>query len=260
MRRLRLQMSELEQVAAGQRTDPATSGSSLRAGTWPGPCQPQSADQLGASMSSLGSAGSPYGCNGDGLHREEEQSRRESTFCPSCGNVYMSDSNFCRKCGQRREEPGASQPLASSNDSAGVSRAGVADSLRAGAPRVLAAPARPQSVALARSEDPMSTSDYAGWEYRPHASDPIDESVANLVNCPGGRYRGWRALLCRLERGVYLCGTRRVHIRADDVAEHIEASEDGGVTWSDLADLMNGAEASQHALLERAKGAVGLVT
>lgn len=269
MRRLRLQMSELEQVAAGQRMDPATSGSSLRAGTGPCPCQPQPADRLGASMSSLGSASSRYGCNGDGLHREEEQSRRESTFCPSCGNVYMADSNFCRKCGQRREEPGVSQSLAPSNDSAGqrsepvtsgVSRAGVADSLRAGAPRLLAAPARPQSVASARSEDPISTSDYAGWEYRPHASDPIDESVANLVNCPGGRYRGWRALLCRLERGVYLCGTRRVHIRADDVAEHIEASEDGGFTWSDLADLMNGVEASQHALLERAKGAVGSVS
>lgn len=285
MRRLRLQMSELEQVAAGQRTDPATSGSSIRAGTGPSACQPQSADRLEVSLSSLGSVSSHYGCNADGLHREEaerdtaeralheEHGRRESTFCTSCGNIFMADANFCRKCGQRREDPGVSRTLALGNDSAGqrfepvtsgASRAGVTDSLRPGAAfsgsvstRPLAAPARPQSVASVRSED---QSEYAGWEYRAHASDPTDESVANLVNRPGGRYRGWRALLCRLERGVYLCGTRRVHIRADDMAELIEASEDGGASWSDLAHLMNGAEASQHALLERTKGAIGMVT
>merc|ERR1719436_1950982 len=101
--------------------------------------------------------------------------------------------------------------------------------------------------------------DVLGWEYRPHASgDPVDAAVAVLVNRPNGRYRGWRALLCRLERGVYLCGTRRVHLRADAAAERIEASEDGGRTWSDLEDLMRGAEASQHALLERARAGVGL--
>eukprot|EP00930_Biecheleria_cincta_P036819 TRINITY_DN25231_c0_g1_i1.p1 TRINITY_DN25231_c0_g1~~TRINITY_DN25231_c0_g1_i1.p1 ORF type:complete len:793 (-),score=172.36 TRINITY_DN25231_c0_g1_i1:97-2475(-) len=283
MRRLRLQMSELEQVAAGQRTDPATSGISIRAGNGP---QLRSADRLEGSLSSLGSISSRYGCNADGLHREEAERdaadralheershRRESTFCPYCGNIFMADANFCRKCGRKLEEPDISRTMPLGNESAGqrsepvtsgAGRADMADSLRPGAllsgsvsTRALAAPPRPQSVTSFRSED---QSEYAGWEYRPHASDPIDESVAILVNRPGGRYRGWRALLCRLERGVYLCGTRRVQIRADDMAELIEASEDGGVSWSDLADLMNGAEASQHALLERAKGAIGMFT
>jgi len=100
-----------------------------------------------------------------------------------------------------------------------------------------------------------SLAEFGGWEYRPHSSgDPIDASVAALVNQPNGRYRGWRALLCRLEPGVYLCGTRRVRLRADAAAGVIEASADG-VMWADLEDLMRGAEASQHAALERARGA-----
>jgi hypothetical protein len=111
-------------------------------------------------------------------------------------------------------------------------------------------------VRTARSE--QIGSEISGWEYRPHASgDPIDAAVATLVNRPG-RYRGWRALLCRLEQGIYLCGTRRVHLRADVGQEKIEASDDGGTTWSDLEVLMKGAEASQRALLERARDAAGL--
>lgn len=109
-----------------------------------------------------------------------------------------------------------------------------------------------------RAEE-QAVPEFAGWEYRPHASgDPVDAAVATLVNRPNGRYRSWRALLCRLEKGVYLCGTRRVHIRADSGSDRIEASDDGGHTWADLEDLMRGVEASQHALLERARGgAVG---
>mmetsp|Transcript_108951 Transcript_108951/g.339532 ORF Transcript_108951/g.339532 Transcript_108951/m.339532 type:complete len:197 (-) Transcript_108951:136-726(-) len=111
----------------------------------------------------------------------------------------------------------------------------------------------------AHSEDHGASEIAAGWEYRAHSSgDPTDAAVATLVNRPGGRYRGWRALLCRLERGVYLCGTRRIHLRADVASEHIEASDDGGKTWCDLEELMRGAEASQHALLERARDAAGL--
>jgi hypothetical protein len=105
-----------------------------------------------------------------------------------------------------------------------------------------------------------SSSSATGWEYRPHASgDPIDAAVATLVNRPG-RYRGWRALLCRLDQGVYLCGTRKVHLRADLTQEKIEASDDGGVTWSDLEVLMKGAEAAQRALLERARDASGMAS
>lgn len=109
--------------------------------------------------------------------------------------------------------------------------------------------------ALAPAGVPSSS---AGWEYRAHTSgDPIDAAVATLVNRPG-RYRGWRALLCRLEQGVYLCGTRRVHLRADLAQERIEASDDAGATWSDLEVLMKGAEASQRALLERARDSAGM--
>eukprot|EP00747_Dinoflagellata_sp_TGD_P167945 gnl/TRDRNA2_/TRDRNA2_193294_c0_seq1.p1 gnl/TRDRNA2_/TRDRNA2_193294_c0~~gnl/TRDRNA2_/TRDRNA2_193294_c0_seq1.p1 ORF type:complete len:671 (-),score=148.82 gnl/TRDRNA2_/TRDRNA2_193294_c0_seq1:98-2038(-) len=109
------------------------------------------------------------------------------------------------------------------------------------------------------SAQEQRSAEFAGWEYRPHASgDAVDAAVAQLVNRPG-KYRGWRALLCRLDQGVYLCGTRRVHLRVDVAQEHIEASDDGGRTWADLEDLMRGAEASQRALLERARDAVGLI-
>lgn len=110
----------------------------------------------------------------------------------------------------------------------------------------------PQNTRSARSDQQIG-SEFAGWEYRPHASgDPVDAAVASLVNRQG-RYRGWRALLCRLDQGIYLCGTRRVHLRADLANEKIEASDDGGNTWSDLEVIMKGAEASQRALLERAR-------
>mmetsp|Transcript_13491 Transcript_13491/g.29602 ORF Transcript_13491/g.29602 Transcript_13491/m.29602 type:complete len:599 (+) Transcript_13491:58-1854(+) len=99
-----------------------------------------------------------------------------------------------------------------------------------------------------------------GWEYRPHPSDPVDTAVATLLNDPGGRYRGWRALLCRLDWGIYLCGTRRVHLRVDDDEGVIEASDDQGRTWEELEELMRGAEASQRTLLERARDSAGLQT
>lgn len=114
-------------------------------------------------------------------------------------------------------------------------------------------------VRSARSEQ-QAGPEFAAWEYKPHASgDPVDAAVASLVNRPG-RYRGWRALLCRLDQGVYLCGTRRVHLRADLVQQKIEASDDNGATWSDLESLMRGAEASQRALLERARDGAGLTS
>ncbi|CAK9110555.1 unnamed protein product [Durusdinium trenchii] len=81
------------------------------------------------------------------------------------------------------------------------------------------------------SEDPLS-----GWEYRAKPDDPVDAAVAELVN---SRYRAWRALLCRLEQGVYLCGTRRVRIRVDEARRRLEASEDG-LAWSDLTQIMTG--------------------
>merc|ERR1712060_773048 len=113
------------------------------------------------------------------------------------------------------------------------------------------------AVRSSRSEQ-QNGPEFAGWEYRPHSSgDPVDVAVAALVNRPG-RYRGWRALLCRLDQGVYLCGTRRVNLRVDAGEERIEASDDGGETWTDLELLMQGAEASQRALLERARDAAGL--
>ncbi|CAE7349061.1 unnamed protein product [Symbiodinium natans] len=76
----------------------------------------------------------------------------------------------------------------------------------------------------------------SAWEYRPHENDLVDSAVARLVN--RGRYRAWRALLCRLEHGVYLCGTKRVHIRVDEEQEVLEASKDGGRTWTDLTRMV----------------------
>lgn len=92
-------------------------------------------------------------------------------------------------------------------------------------------------VTSMRLEDSLS-----GWEYRAHGHDPVDAAVARLVN--RGRYRAWRALLCRLEQGVYLCGTRRVRIRVDDAETRLEASEDGGSTWADLTQIMTGAKSA----------------
>ncbi|CAE7265336.1 unnamed protein product [Symbiodinium pilosum] len=76
----------------------------------------------------------------------------------------------------------------------------------------------------------------SAWEYRPHEGDPVDAAVARLVN--RGRYRAWRALLCRLEYGVYLCGTKRVHVRVDEEQQLLEASKDGGRTWADLSQIL----------------------
>jgi len=112
------------------------------------------------------------------------------------------------------------------------------------------------SPAKSTLSDDRSHVDYAGWQYRAHAGDPLDAAIAALVNRPG-RYSGWRAMLCRLDQGLYLCGTRRVRLRVDDDArEQIKASGDDGRSWMDLGDLMNGAEGSQHALLERVRSAV----
>jgi len=85
----------------------------------------------------------------------------------------------------------------------------------------------PQKIGLAR------------WEYRPHSSgDSLDASIAQLVNQPGGRYHPFRALLCRLEAGVYLCGARRMHlkvVKCND-GDVILASDDSGASWVDLAE------------------------
>jgi len=108
-----------------------------------------------------------------------------------------------------------------------------------------------------RSGSEPALTDLPGWAYRPHPSDPVDVAVAALVN-KRGRYRSWRALLCRLSQGLYLCGTRRIHLSVDKLHSCIKASEDGGRTWADLEEIMQGAESSQHALLERARDAAGL--
>eukprot|EP00439_Symbiodinium_sp_Y106_P076685 s1097_g15.t2 len=76
---------------------------------------------------------------------------------------------------------------------------------------------RPHALSESRlGSTPFPTQDgiLSAWEYRPHEDDPVDAAVARLVN--RGRYRAWRALLCRLEHEVYLCGTKRVHIRVDE--------------------------------------------
>jgi len=205
MRRLRMQMNDLEQVAAGAR-EPA-------GGMHTTPLAPQVPEQHGCS-SSLGR----------GRDARWEDSGTRPDF--------------------------HSEPVVAGRTGLTV------DSMRSSG-HFGRAPATTPSMLSARSEDLLSISDFAGWEYRPHSDDPTDEAVAILVNRPGGRYRGWRALLCRLESGLYLCGTRRVHLRADKQFERIEASDDGA-NWADLADMMRGAEASQHALLERAKGAIGM--
>ncbi|CAK0828253.1 unnamed protein product [Prorocentrum cordatum] len=99
--------------------------------------------------------------------------------------------------------------------------------------------------------------EHAGWRYPAHAGDPLDAAIAALVNRPG-RYSGWRAMLCRLDRGLYLCGTRRMQLQVDINWEQIKASSDDGRTWADLNDMMDCAEGSQRALLERARSAVRL--
>lgn len=91
----------------------------------------------------------------------------------------------------------------------------------------------------------------AGWEYRPHSSDNLDMAIAALVNRPSGRYYRMRALLCRLEPGIYLCGSRRMHLRVGDVRGQLTggggggdgaiwASSDSGGTWMDLEGALRG--------------------
>lgn len=107
---------------------------------------------------------------------------------------------------------------------------------------------RPGSV---EARDPL-----AEWEYKPHISgDPVDAAVAALVNRPGKCFKNWRALLCRLEHGVYLCGTHRIRLRIGTSTSRLEASEDNGVTWSDLEETLTVTEAMQRSLLERVREA-----
>jgi len=98
------------------------------------------------------------------------------------------------------------------------------------------------SPAYSQASEALDKRTYDGWAYRPHPSgDPIDAAIATLVNRPG-RYRCWRALLCRLDEGLYLCGTRKLHLRVDHAEGRIEASDDGGQTWADLEDVMRRVE------------------
>jgi len=323
MRRLRLQMSELERVAGNR------SGSGLQA--------PATAPMLGsgglthcASVGSLGSGAGRmgYGCGPSefahlpvapatepymgmghcastgslGYHSAGPGSMGrvqgvEPTLGYWPGDVAMPRSS-CAATGYGSAGPGMGHCASTGSlgcGSLGPGRAGSASLELAHLPPPMAEPwagrplpfsaatgpggmateplmvsgtmPAPSSWGLPRHQPPAATTpavataplasrstgsaDFAGWEYRPHASgDPVDAAIATLVNRPNGRYRSWRALLCRLEQGVYLCGTRRVHLRAD--GERIEASSDAGRTWADLGSLASGAEASQHALLERA--------
>jgi len=99
------------------------------------------------------------------------------------------------------------------------------------------------------------------WEYKPHMSgDPVDAAVAALVNRPGKCFKSWRALLCRLEHGVYLCGTHRIRIRISTSTSRLEASEDNGETWSDLQETLKVTVAMQRSLLERVREAAAART
>jgi len=104
------------------------------------------------------------------------------------------------------------------------------------------------SPAYSHCSEPADKRAYDGWAYRPHPSgDPTDAAIATLVNRPG-RYRCWRALLCRLDEGLYLCGTRKLHLRVDHAEGHIEASDDNRHTWADLEDVMRRAEGPQNSI------------
>lgn len=238
MRRLRLQMSELERVAGTRHArGPSASSSTkqLRGGAG-------GHDRLLASASSFGgeSSGDANGTCGAGMepaadYASADRGHRQAHPALPAAAAGHSMTNGHSWPWSRHASEGALRSAGGSGASSSVAGRSV------------------------RSEDHGMSEIAAGWEYRPHSSgDPVDAAVATLVNRPGGRYRGWRALLCRLERGVYLCGTRRVRLRADVALDRIEASDDGGKTWSDLEELMRGAEASQHALLERARDAAGL--
>jgi len=251
MRRLRLQMSELERVAGKQTVDPRGCGSSTGSGAGRAADSRASRhrgsaghDRLLASASSFGGesnldANGAYAVRPEPAcdHANSRHGSRHAHLAAPLSQQFMMSGGGCG---------GHSLPWTrhASEGNLRTARSGASSSVAG------------RSV---RSDEHAVPEVAAGWEYRPHASgDPVDAAVAALVNKPGGRYRGWRALLCRLERGMYLCGTRRVRLRADAVLDRIEASDDGGRTWADLEDLMRGAEASQHALLERARDAAGL--
>lgn len=233
MRRLRLQMSELERVA----------GSRSAAGT--GARRSGSPASAAAAPSVVGTPAE--GRFGGGMHGGSFGGQdRLGASGSSPASLGIGSSQLLNSCHGSAVAAVYAEPIAT--------EAAAANGSQPAATTLMSGPSWPG----ARSALDTSLPEFAGWEYRAHPSgDPIDAAVATLVNQQGGRYRGWRALLCRLEQGVYLCGTRRVHIRAD--AERIEASDDGGRTWADLEDLARGAEASQHALLERARGAAGRV-
>jgi hypothetical protein len=255
MRRLRLQMSELERVAGKRTVDPSGCDSSTGSGARRAADSRTSRhrghaghDRLLASASSFGGE-SNLDANGAYALRLEpgcdhSNGGHGSRHAPSSVHLATPLSQQFTMNGASCGTHSLPWPRHASEGNLRSSRSGASSSVAG------------RSV---RSDEHAVPEVAAGWEYRPHASgDPVDAAVAHLVNKPGGRYRGWRALLCRLERGVYLCGTRRVRLRADAVLDRIEASDDGGKTWADLEDLMRGAEASQHALLERARDAAGL--
>lgn len=240
MRRLRLQMSELERVAGAQRSSRRNAGSAAASG---GERWPRGRDRLGASASSLGADSSSPG---------------EPTFEFPVGEGNVTDLPTFSS-GQGRSSTPATPLNPTSTPAVPSLVADGAASSTSPSDGGASWPSYGRSAGARSGHTANQQSpEYAGWEYLPDPSgDPIDAAVAALVNRPG-RYRGWRVLLCRLEQGIYLCGTRRVHIRVDAAKERIEASDDGGKTWADLESLMRGAEASQRALLERARDAAGL--
>lgn len=229
MRRLRLQMNELEKAAGvrpGVASEPVTAA--------------RHADPMGASFSSLGGESSRMGAS-FAAEKPRTTLREGCSFDVNDAEVALGMSHSSEQTWQAGLQSW-SQPAAASHGHESVA-------LGHGSTPFLAATRQDQGL----------LPEFAGWEYKAHASgDPVDAAVAALVNRPGGRYRGWRALLCRLDQGVYLCGTRRVRLRANLQQEIIEASEDGGATWTDLEDLSRGSEASQFSLLERARGAASI--
>jgi len=43
--------------------------------------------------------------SGERRHHHHHHEHRNRPACPSCGNVYLDDATFCRKCGQPRPDP-----------------------------------------------------------------------------------------------------------------------------------------------------------
>lgn len=269
MKRLRLQMSELERVAGA---------SHVRRGARPRGQQ----DRLSVSASSVSGDSrclgeGAAGCDGSGAEQTtrgtppslEYDTQGAPQMCPSCGNIFLPDADFCRKCGAKR--PTGLGRLAVATAATTCAASSVPSVMYEGSPQPPCTPSagerdvllrgaltssQVRSARSVRSEQPVPQ--FTGWEYKAHSSgDPVDIAVAALVNRPG-RYHGWRALLCRLDQGVYLCGTRRVNLRVDTAGERIEASNNDGETWEDLEFLLGGAEASQRNLLDSTRNAASL--